>query len=120
TEANFIADPNADPEFNRILVAMQPDVISFEEIASTLTMTQIATRLNTIIPIGGAGWQIHFGLLAGTRNAIASRFPLTMTRTDTIPASSTRGVTIALVDLPNASYPLDVYLLSVHLKCCGN
>jgi endonuclease/exonuclease/phosphatase family metal-dependent hydrolase len=29
-------------------------------------------------------------------------------------------VTIALADLPDASYPLDVYLLAVHLKCCGS
>jgi endonuclease/exonuclease/phosphatase family metal-dependent hydrolase len=120
TEGNFIADANADPEFNRILVALQPDIISFEEIPSSLTTTIIASRLNTIMPIGGAGWQVHPGLLAGTRDVIASRFPLTLRRTDTIPVASTRGVTIALVDLPNATYPLDVYVLSVHLKCCGS
>ena len=43
-----------------------------------------------------------------------------MTRIDTIPASSTRGVTIALADLPDPVYSADVYLLGVHLKCCGN
>ena len=51
---------------------------------------------------------------------IASRFPLSMTRIDTIPASSTRGVTIALADLPDTDYDRDVYLLGVHLKCCGD
>ena len=120
TERNFIATAATDPEFNRILIALQPDIICFEEIVSSVTTTAMATRLNTIMPIGGAGWQIHFGILAGTRNALASRYPLLLKRTDTIPVSSTRGVTIALVDLPDASYPLDVYLLGVHLKCCGD
>lgn len=120
TAGRFISNSSADAAFNRILTAIGPDVICFEEISSGVSTSQIAARMNTIMPIGGAGWQVHFGILAGTRNAIISRYPLTMTRTDTIPASSTRGVTIALVDLPNASYPLDLYLLGVHLKCCGN
>ncbi len=120
TQQNFIANPAADPEFNRILTAMHPDIICFEEIPSGVTAAAIAARLNTILPIAAPGWQVHFGILAGTRNALASRFPLTLTRTDTLPTSSTRGVTIALADLPNASYPLDLYLLGVHLKCCGN
>ncbi|MBX3395956.1 MAG: hypothetical protein KF841_11380 [Phycisphaerae bacterium] len=120
TAGRFISTSSADASFNRILTAIQPDVICFEEIASGVSTSQIASRMNSIMPIGGAGWQVHFGILAGTRNAIISRYPLSMTRTDTVPASSTRGVTIALVDLPNASYPLDLYLLGVHLKCCGN
>lgn len=120
THGSFIADSGTDASFNRIFVAMQPDIICFEEIASSVTANAVATRLNTIMPIGGTGWQIHFGILGGTRNAIASRYPLTLTRTDTIPESSTRGVTIALADLPNTDYALDVYLLGVHLKCCGN
>lgn len=120
THGSFLVNSSTDAAFNRILVAMNPDIICFEEIASSVTTTALAARLNSIMPIGGAGWQIHFGLLGGTRNAIASRYPLMLTRTDTIPTSSTRGVTIALADLPDASYPLDVYLLGVHLKCCGN
>lgn len=120
TQGRFIADSSADAAFNRIFTAIQPDLISLEEIPSSVSAATMAARFNSIMPIGGAGWQIHFGLLGGTRNAIASRYPLTLKRTDTIPASSTRGVTIALADLPNASYPVDVYLLGVHLKCCGS
>lgn len=120
TYTKFLVDSATDAEFNRIFAAMQPDIICMEEIGSTVTTAAMAARFNAIMPIGGAGWQIHFGLLGGTRNAIASRYPLTLTRTDTIPVSSTRGVTIALVDLPNASYPVDVYVLGVHLKCCGS
>ncbi|HKQ49618.1 MAG TPA: endonuclease/exonuclease/phosphatase family protein [Phycisphaerae bacterium] len=120
TQGNFITDPAADPEFNRILIALRPDIICFEEINTSLSSGTIASRLNSIIPIGGAGWQIHLGKSGGTRNVLASRFPLSQTRIDTIPESSTRGVTIALADLPNATHPVDVYLHGVHLKCCGN
>lgn len=117
---SFIENSSKDAAFNRILIALDPDLISFEEFTSGVSQADVANRLNSIIPIGGSGWQIHFGLLGGIRTVLASRFPLTMTRIDTIPASSTRGVTIALADLPNADYPLDVYLLGVHLKCCGS
>lgn len=120
TQGRFIADSSVDAAFNRIFTAIQPDLISLEEIPSSVSAATMAARFNSIMPIGGAGWQIHFGTLGGTRNAIASRYPLTLKRTDTIPASSTRGVTMALADLPNASYSVDVYLLSVHLKCCGS
>ncbi len=120
TEGNFITDPATDPEFNRIFTAINPDVIAFAEINSSLSETALRTRLNTLMPIGGAGWQVFYGKLGGPRNAIASRYPLLLTRDDTIPVSSTRGVTIALVDLPNAVYPVDLYLLAVHLKCCGS
>ncbi len=117
---NFISDPDADEEFDRILIALAPDIICFQEFSSSVSATTIANRLNDNLPIGGAGWQIHLGLLGGTRNVLCSRYPLTLKRTDTIPPSSTRGVTIALADLPNATYPVDIYLLGVHLKCCGD
>lgn len=119
THGNFLVNSSTDAEFNRILTAIHADLMCFEEIASSVTTTAMANRLNSIMSIGGSGWQIYFGLLGGTRNALASRYPLTMTRNDTIPVSSTRGVTIGLANLPDASYPVDVYLLGVHLKCCG-
>jgi endonuclease/exonuclease/phosphatase family metal-dependent hydrolase len=116
---NFISDPSTDAEFNRILTAINPDIICFQEFSSGVSSTTIANRLNSILPQPG-GWQIHLGIVAGTRNVIASRYPLSLLRTDTIPTSSTRGVTIALADLPDADYAVDLYLLGVHLKCCGD
>ena len=94
TQTNFIADGSRDAAFNRIFVAINPDLICLEEIPSSVSASTMAARFNTILPIGGSGWQVHYGLLAGTRNALVSRFPLTLTRTDTTPTSSTRGVTI--------------------------
>ena len=117
---DFIDTPSADAAFDRILTALDADVFVFQEFVEDVSQSDVANRMNSILPVGGPGWQVHFGLLAGVRTVIASRHPLTMTRVDTIPASSTRGVTIALVDLPDADYSVDVYLLGVHLKCCGN
>jgi len=117
---NFIDDPGSDAEFGRIIAAIDPDVICFQEFPSGVSTSEVVSRMNSLIPIGGTGWKVHFGLLAGVRTAIVSRYPLLLTRTDTVPASSTRGVTIALVNLPDADYALDLYLLGVHLKCCGD
>ncbi len=117
---DFISDPSRDVAFNRILVALHPDIICFQEFPDAVSQSAVANRLNSILPIPGGSWQIHFGLLGGTRTALASRYPLMLTRTDTIPASATRGVTLALADLPDADYDVDVYLLGVHLKCCGD
>ncbi|MCP4249732.1 MAG: hypothetical protein GY778_22040 [bacterium] len=118
---SFIEDPSEDAVFDRILTAINPDIICFEEFTDSISESDVANRLDSILPVtGGGSWQIHFGLLGGIRTVIASRFPLNMTRIDTIPASSTRGVTIALADLPDANYCTDVYLLGVHLKCCGD
>lgn len=118
---NFIDDPTTDAEFNRILVALDPDVVVMQEFVDTVSEADITNRFDSILPIAGGGnWQAHLGLLGGIRTVIISRHPLLMTRVDTNPASDTRGVTIALVDLPDLDYPLDVYLMGVHLKCCGN
>jgi endonuclease/exonuclease/phosphatase family metal-dependent hydrolase len=122
TERNFVADSSRDAAFNRILVALQPDVISFEEIRLTVSSAALTARLNSILPIAGGGsWQLQPGKDDGTiHNVIASRYPLGLKANDTIPISSTRGVCMALVDLPNSDHAEDLYLLSVHLKCCGN
>lgn len=117
---DFIEDPSRDAAFNRILIALDPDIICFQEFGEAVSESDVANRLDSILPVSGGSWQIHFGLLGYIRTVIASRYPLSMTRTDTIPASSTRGVTLALADLPDADYPVDVYLLGVHLKCCGD
>src|SRR5262245_3773160 len=53
TEGNFIADASRDAAFNRIFVAIKPDVISLEEIPSALSASTMAARFNTILPIGG-------------------------------------------------------------------
>ncbi len=117
-EGNFISDPSRDAAFARVLQALSPDIIVFEEIASDAAEAGLPSRLNAVLPYGT--WEIHGGQPSIIRTVVASRFPLTMQLQDTVPFSSTRGVTIALADLPDDTYPVDVYLMGVHLKCCNS
>jgi endonuclease/exonuclease/phosphatase family metal-dependent hydrolase len=116
-QGNLIADGGADAAFARVLNALDPDVIVFEEISSNAVENALAGWLNS--SIGNGPWQTFGGISTGVRTVIASRFPMTMQQADTTPASSTRGVTMALINLPSGTYDTDIYLMGVHLKCCG-
>ncbi len=103
--------------FSRVITAIDPDIIVFEEVSgSTSDALQFADWLDHHLPANG--WEIHLGLPTGIRTVVASRLPLSMEETDTTPESSTRGVTMCLVDLPDEDFVHDVYILGVHLKCC--
>jgi endonuclease/exonuclease/phosphatase family metal-dependent hydrolase len=116
TQRNFISTPGSDDAFNRILVAIDPDVIVFEEIETNVAQSTMIARLNAVLPPASGSWQVQFGLSGGIRSVLASRYPLADTRADTIPASATRGVTIGRIDLPDAIYADDIYVMGVHLK----
>jgi endonuclease/exonuclease/phosphatase family metal-dependent hydrolase len=105
---------------DRILSVIAPDIILLQEISVDETASDISGRLNAVLPIGGLGWRVHLGRTDGfIRNAIASRYPLSLTRTDTSPGSEVRGLTMALVDLPNSVYTTDLYVVGFHLKAGG-
>lgn len=119
TQQNFLAETSRDAAFNRILAAVRPDLIVFQEVAMGVTVTQVAARLNSVLPSASGSWQTNDGLDDGwSRVVIASRYPLSLKRNDTSPTSSTRGVNLCLADLP-APYLDDIYLLGVHLKAGG-
>jgi endonuclease/exonuclease/phosphatase family metal-dependent hydrolase len=100
----------------RLLRAIQPDVISFQEMDPGIAPT-VATRLGQIL---GGTWYTYGGRSDGVNiNVLAARWPLSMQRQDTDPASATRGTTIARIDLPDARYPVDLYFMAVHFKCCS-
>jgi endonuclease/exonuclease/phosphatase family metal-dependent hydrolase len=116
TARKFISDSTKDALFQRILQAVKPDIISFEEIEDGITTAQLVTRLNSILPTSST-WTVHLGLSDGyVRTVLASRYPQSMNITDTIPASEVRGVNAGLVNLPDATYPTDIYPMCVHLK----
>jgi len=120
---NFIYTSGKDGNYARVIKAANPDIIAFQELDVSLTANQVATRLENYFP--GSNWHIYLGKADGSgagvsnRNAIASRFPLSMQRNDTAPTSALRGVTISLIDLPDGAYAKDLYLMSVHFKA-GN
>ncbi len=120
---NFIITADDDGRYQRVIKAVAPDIIVFQEMDHSLTAAQISGRLVSYFP--GSTWYVHRGKTDGTntgvsnRNVIASRYPLSMTRTDTIPVSSIRGVVMAMVDLPNATFSKDLYLMGIHFKAGG-
>lgn len=116
TLQQFIYNPAKDDAFRRILQAISPDIIIFQEFRSP-TEYEIKTRLNNILSYGQP-WQVFEGQYDGMRTVLASRYSLSRTHQDTFPTSSTRGVTLGLVDLPDATYSRDLYIMGVHLKCC--
>ncbi|HEX2473702.1 MAG TPA: endonuclease/exonuclease/phosphatase family protein [Lacipirellulaceae bacterium] len=102
-------------KFSRVVRALQPDVVNLQEIYSH-TSADVAGLLNTLLPLGGsATWYAHQGF----DNVIVSRYPLSLQRTNTSPASP-RSIAIALVDLPNSNFATDFYFMNNHFKCCGD
>jgi endonuclease/exonuclease/phosphatase family metal-dependent hydrolase len=103
--------------FNRLLTAINPDIAVFQEIDASVEASALQSRLQALL---GGTWHVWLGESDSfTRNAICSRYPLSMQRMDTSPASEVRGVACALVDLPDATFHADLYVMAVHLKCCS-
>ncbi|MCC6547904.1 hypothetical protein IT570_12130 [Candidatus Sumerlaeota bacterium] len=101
-------------QLRRVFQAVNPDIVTMEELVPSVTAAQIKSTLEGYFP--GTTWTVHRGLSDGfNRNVIATRHTLTLTATDTIPASETRGVTCGLVTTPSSG---SLYVMAVHLKCC--
>jgi endonuclease/exonuclease/phosphatase family metal-dependent hydrolase len=99
---------------NRVLQALDPDVIAFQEIPVDTTEAQVQARLAATL---GGTWAVNLGNTDGfIRNGLATRWSLSMERDDTTPASEVRGVTMGLVDVPDAFAARDIYFMVVHLK----
>lgn len=94
-------------QYQRMLSALDPDVIGFSECVSS-TAAAVKSRLDAWLPIGGSGWQVvkdDFDMV------IAARWPITQTW-----PTLTRQFA-ALIDLPG-SYPHDLLFTAAHLHCC--
>lgn len=113
-------------KFVRIVRALSPDILALQEIgthpeergkpgARRRTAEDVAQLLNTQTPLpAGATWQAH----QGSDNVIVSRYPLRSKAERTVPAGD-RGLAIALVDLPDEQFAVDLYLLNTHHKSSG-
>jgi endonuclease/exonuclease/phosphatase family metal-dependent hydrolase len=112
--------------FARLVAALDPDVLALQEIGqapregdgsraprrTAADVSQLMTQLAPL-PTGGS-WYAH---QAGD-NVIVSKYPLEMTRQRPTPAGH-RDIAMALVRLPRAAFPRDLYVLNTHHKCCG-
>ncbi|MBN1477449.1 endonuclease/exonuclease/phosphatase family protein [Candidatus Sumerlaeota bacterium] len=113
---NFVSDDSVSPELERIFTALDPDIVLMQEITPAVTTAEIEARLNSYFP--SDTWSVFLGVPdgGGDRNALASRYPLSMTIQDTVPASDIRGTTAALIDLPDGTYASDLYVMTAHMK----
>jgi len=95
--------------FIRILRAIDPDVVCFQEIWSH-TAQQAVDQVNLALP-GGAPW---YG--GSTEDGlIVSRYPIIEDR-----SIDEAGNHWALIDLPDTTYGSDLSLVSAHPPCCEN
>lgn len=105
-------------KFGRVVNALDADIWNLQEL--TRPPSDVVDLLNGLQPLpGGATWHAH----VGGDNTIVSKYPLSLTATTTIPNGSLGffdQVGLALVDLPDATFPADLYIMNGHFKCCGN
>ncbi|WP_428940276.1 endonuclease/exonuclease/phosphatase family protein [Fontivita pretiosa] len=108
-------NPSRAQKFGRVVRAVDADVWNFQEIYNH-SATQIREMMNSVAPLpGGASWFVYKG---GGEHAIVSKYPLSLTASNTSPPGY-RAVAMALVNLPDASFARDLYLMNAHYKCCS-
>lgn len=108
-------NPAQAAKFARVLTALDPDVICFQELK--WSEGQIVQLLDGISPLAGGGsWSVH---RASINTVIAARYSLSLEATATVPAGQ-RPLAMALVDLPDALFDSDLYVINTHFKCCGD
>jgi endonuclease/exonuclease/phosphatase family metal-dependent hydrolase len=116
---------NAAAKFARLMPALNPDILALQEVglhpqdrdksdARKWTADDVVKLMNQIAPLPkGAtwhGWQ-------GSDCVTVSKYPLKMTA-DTLDPPGERKLALALVDLPDEDFNVDLYILNNHFKCC--
>ena len=105
-----INDPERIPSFKRIISAINPDIITFNECWET-NRYEARDFLNNILPLsGGDEWQT-VKLVSG--NITCSRFPLTKN----VVIYTNGRIQASLIDLPNI-FPKDIVVINSHFRCC--
>lgn len=106
-------------EFERIVQAVAPDIICLQEINFARNPQQIGEMLDSYLPLdNGNTWKAH----SGKDNFIAARFNLTQQAAAQSPYGQDAeffGHAMALVDLPDANFDEDLYLICTHFRPGG-
>ncbi len=107
TKLNSLLDSSKLDEYERIIKAIQPDIVGFVESSDTTT-DYIKSLFDNWIPLGNTdGWHVrkHGGEVTVSRWEIIQEWDLT------------RQFPV-LIDLPD-SYGTDLLYTNAHLNCCG-
>lgn len=100
-------------ELIRFVDAVNADVYAFQEAFET-SVSEARELFDQIAPLQSGSWQVH----RGRNQLIISRYPLSR-RLVNVPMG-TRGIAMAQVDLPDANFSNDIYILNNHFPCCGS
>ncbi|MCF6365122.1 MAG: T9SS type A sorting domain-containing protein [Bacteroidales bacterium] len=99
--------------FQRIITAVNPDIITFNECWST-TKYQAQNLLNSWLPVSGGQWTC---IKADEGNITCSKYNIPDYYT--IDPTYINRITANLVDLPD-TYPRDILVINSHFKCCSD
>ncbi|TVQ51572.1 MAG: hypothetical protein EA377_12265 [Phycisphaerales bacterium] len=116
---SLIANP--DP-FARILKALDPDVVLWQELTPRNSASQMAAFMNEHVPAGeGKQWRVVFGEGGGPlRCAIASRLPIRHVQAvDTIPYPNRPDRQVRVAGAAITVGDKELLAVTTHLKCCG-
>ena len=106
-----LLNPNREEYFTRILQAIQPDIICFNEFSNS-SGSQVKNKMNQILPLPNS--QSWSTMKLDYDDVVASKFPILQGWTYD-PAGRSFA---SLIDLPEY-YGTDVLTINAHLKCCG-
>jgi len=115
---NLVRHDSRAAAFARVVRAIDPDVICLQEIDPARDPGQVALILEAAIPQGnGKEWQ----LARGQDNVIASVYSLSLIGQQVASPGDFLdfGHAMALVDLPDPDFPMDLYVICTHLPALG-
>jgi len=105
-----ISDYERIPSFKRIISAINPDIITFNECWDTESWSA-GDLLDNILPLqGGSEWQT-VKLVNG--NITCSKFKIT----ESVVVYSDGRIQASLVNLPS-NFPKDIVVINSHFRCC--
>ncbi len=106
-----LLDPGREDNFERILQAVKPDIICFNEFFNS-SAAQVIGALNQMLPLpGGASW---YGVKRVDGNVTVSKYPFIQSW-EVYPG---HRIAASLIDLPQY-FEKDIMVINAHLKCCG-
>jgi exonuclease III len=106
-----LLDPQRDDSFERILQAVNPDIICFNEFFNS-SGTQVKNAINQMLPLpGGASW---YAVKLDAGNVTVSKYPITQSWF----VYPDHRITASLINLPTW-FEKDILVVNSHYKCCG-
>ncbi len=106
-----IVDPQRQQYYQRILQAINPDIIGFNEVFQS-TAAQVRNVMNQMLPLpNGASWQ---AVKLDQGNVLVSKYPFNQNWL----VYPGQRITASLINLPER-FGKDVLVINCHYKCCG-